>query len=252
MSFLYLIRHGERLDETDRSAWKKKLKTYEGKCKNMNHRIADVCITEKGHREAEEMALYISSTKAKELEGIPCIYVSRLQRAIQTAYPLALKLGLPLMVSSGISTCALCVRKCIEKSMRFEFFKLDELQSMCKGVELIDVDDKYHPLHVPTKSWRKAIETIAMRSDELQKPLIIVGHRELNRNVVGNKNLKTPPCGISYIKATKSEVDLTDDGIDNDNDNHNHDKKKSQNKFHYELLEHTKFDGTPSPLPVEK
>ena len=111
MSFFYLIRHGERLDETDKNAWKKKLKSYEGKCPNMNHRNADVCITRKGEKEAQEMALYVSTTKGEELQGIPCIYVSRLQRAVQTAYPLALKLGLPLCISSGISTCALCVRK---------------------------------------------------------------------------------------------------------------------------------------------
>jgi len=197
---LYVIRHGERLDEVDEDGWRQTCSM--DKSRNIRDAIEDTPLSERGFTMADTAAETMSNILSGSGKApLQALYCSRLTRAIQTAYPLAKRLGVPLRVSSCISRSALAVRKSVKAGKAYEFLPLAVMAKECKGVALEDVDDPLHPLHVPFLDWKQACAIIALRGGTN----IIVAHRETVRGLANNKDLRTPHCCIASFSCTSQE-----------------------------------------------
>ena len=185
-----LIRHSERIDEVDMPAWASMVENDKSG-RDMISVSNDPPITANGAELAKRAAISVRSLgliESAQREGKTItIYSSRLIRCVQTAYEIAVLLGLPIHISSGLSLTAIAV---IKAKGSFEFQSLESLRAACPGVELIDCDDNTIPERfVPNKHWQGAIERIVDRGEVN----ILVVHRETIRNFCGHR-LRTPYC----------------------------------------------------------
>lgn len=64
--------------------------------------------------------------------GVRHIFCSKLTRAVQTAYYIALELGLPIILSQGFAQTAAAVTRVPD----YEFLNISELQQLCPGTKV--------------------------------------------------------------------------------------------------------------------
>jgi len=186
---LLVIRHSERLDEVDITEWKRICRTAsELQSRDMYSFSNDPPLTSpNGTGIACLAAETISTMVLSDGFNISRVYASKLRRAYETAYPLALKLNIPMYVSSGLALTAIAVH---QSNGQFQFQSLDEIQSKCSGVQIIDCDvieDMPHSL-----VWSDYINHIA----EMHTHSMIVAHRETIRYLFG-QYVETPYCCIA-------------------------------------------------------
>ena len=182
-SKVYILRHGERLDEADKDLWRRMCLENENSKRSIDFLINDPPLTEVGHRQAMDAAQTIYNILSTQQAKIDRIYSSKLVRAYQTAMPLAKLLNIPIYVSSGLALTAEAVRK---YNGNFQFLTIDEIRLDCPAVEIIDAD--IDGLSVGP-DWMLPISMLSAAH-----PIsIIVGHRETIRNVIG-KHIPTPYC----------------------------------------------------------
>ena len=165
-SVLYIIRHGERLDEIDPEGWvtfventyraHKKSDNGSNSIRNKRSFIADAPLTPRGIEMAREMAQafcvklsaeYGDIDVARKLIG--CIYSSRLLRAVQTAREVAVALNLPIVICSQLSRTAEAVNshphnhRCSKRGcVAFEYMTMSQIREYCTGVTMY-TDDVY-------------------------------------------------------------------------------------------------------------
>jgi broad specificity phosphatase PhoE len=199
MKKLIVIRHGERIDEVDRNSWSRYChETYRterqreerGEGPHYLSRFYDPYLTKEGCEQAQEVADKI----VEEIEGeeIPVIYCSKLVRAVQTAYYIALRLSKPIVVSKGFAMTSAAVE---EVGEQFQFVTIDEIRELCPGVEWIDGDvSEEHA--IPSSVWDDSIQ-YAIRNHTFS---LIVAHRESIRYLSGIR-MKLPYCayGVFHI-----------------------------------------------------
>lgn len=164
---LYVIRHGERLDEIDPLSWVQQVDEMYSKARRNSVTLrskhcafADAPLTPNGVTMAQDMA--ISFKKKLDDDGVvaselKCIYSSRLLRAVQTAYEVARVLELPLVISAHLSCTAQAVTSYHNEKVHacehgakhgwegFEFLSMSELASHCPGVQLYSHDADLTP-----------------------------------------------------------------------------------------------------------
>jgi hypothetical protein len=149
---LYVIRHGERLDEIEPQEWEGQVsKMY--RCaeesgvalRAMDCTYADAPLTARGVQMAKDMAVKFKrklDTDGVNIKDLKCIYCSRLLRAIQTAYEVAKALELPLVISAHLSCTALAVFSyCNQKRggdgwEHYEYRSMSEIATYCPGIPL--------------------------------------------------------------------------------------------------------------------
>mmetsp|Transcript_6517 Transcript_6517/g.9091 ORF Transcript_6517/g.9091 Transcript_6517/m.9091 type:complete len:243 (+) Transcript_6517:1958-2686(+) len=192
---LIVVRHSERMDEVNMKEWEELLE------QDSLWRATDPPITTNGiniaRNAAEKIILLIGETlsnggrKFKEIR----IYSSMLLRAIQTAHQIALKLSLPVHLSSGLATISASVRKAGDS---FPFQPLERLRSLCPGVEYIICDDnKNAETSVPRQNWRDALRYVCCKDKDVLN--IVVAHRETIKKLAGKK-LNTPYCCVALFQ----------------------------------------------------
>lgn len=249
-SSFYVLRHSERLDETDSKAWEKLIhKTYPTDNNNskpissihtatlsstnkhpsstsstikkpLTHSnpslplrakiyfTQDPPLSSNGLLIANNAAntLYqmitattstTSSTSSSSSSSTISIrlFCSKLQRAIQTAIPIAKLFHIPIYLSAGLATVISSVHKTHGK---FEFLTIDELQTRYPDIEFIDCDQSNDPkIQLSSKHW---IETIHQINQPIRNTInIIVGHRETIRGLAG-EHVETPYCAIGIFE----------------------------------------------------
>ncbi len=108
---------------------------------------------------------------------------------MQTAHQIALKLNVPIKLSSSLAQSAAAVDR---SGDRFDFLSDEELKYFTKGVKLID---EYGPGMSPVR-WDSYLSGIA-RSENFA---IAVAHRETIRDmVVEFGRRRVPYCGVSLF-----------------------------------------------------
>lgn len=129
------------------------------------------------------------------------IYSSRLRRAVQTAHPIAQRLGVPIHLSYGLSTIINAVKKAKGK---FEFQSSAELAVEFPDTTFISCDIAEDVAHfLPLTSWIESLHCIIERTVATEI-VIIVGHRETIRGIAG-EHMSTPYCAISLFDRTRCE-----------------------------------------------
>jgi hypothetical protein len=196
MKKIIVIRHGERIDETDPTYWMNYCKeNYDSKTVEFEYRINDPYLTEEGCQQAQEVAESLFKEIASDqLDEIPFIYCSKLVRSVQTAYYIAMKLSKPIVLSKGFAMTAAAVEDIGDE---FQFLPLTKLQELCPGVEFIDGDvEVAHS--IPSQSWIHPIHHV-VGNHEFS---LVVAHRESIRNLAKTR-LRTPYCcyGVFHVPS---------------------------------------------------
>lgn len=187
MKRLIVVRHGERMDESDPTDWYNYCRNnFDNTSSEFRSRISDPYLTRDGFIQAQQVAERILI----ELEGvdIPYIYCSKLIRAVQTAYFIALRLSKPILLSKGFALTAAAVD---EVGDSFEYLSMEKIRELCPDVELIDGDaeDNTAGVVVPSQIWHHSLK----HAIENHSISVVVAHRETIRNLA-RERLKTPYC----------------------------------------------------------
>ena len=184
MKKLIIVRHGERMDEISPMDWLTYCRqNYDDKSTEFMSRINDPHLTRNGFQQAQEVA----ERMLLELEGIddiPFIYCSKLIRAVQTAYYIALRLSKPIVISKGFALTAAAVDSAGDT---FEYLTIEKIRELCPNVEIIDGDAE-EPA-IPSQIWYHSLDH-AIRNHTVS---LVVAHRETIRNLA-RKRLHTPYC----------------------------------------------------------
>ena len=203
---LIVVRHSERLDEANESAWKRIVATHSGRKTFKNDPILSPV---KGPKFAQEAAITIKKMLEVDRTGREIvIYSSRMLRAVQTASIICKELNLPLHLSGGLAHVIPAVKNCIGD---FEFADVEEINQYCSGVDIVNCDDHRSPHYIPHRSWRNAVQTIVLRSPTVLN--IIVGHRETVRKLAG-AHLQTPYCCLGMFKVNREDLAGAPEGGD--------------------------------------
>jgi broad specificity phosphatase PhoE len=193
---VYIVRHGERLDEAEPGVWERHCERKHNKTE-MYYRVNDPPLTRSGSEQAAQVAKSIRKEVLNS--GVQFVFASKLLRAVQTAYPIAMQLQIPLIVSRNFALTAAAV----EMRPDYRFLDITELQTLCPGVTVIDGDheDSHESHRLPlADAWHHAIEHVVTT----HQVSIIVAHRESIRNMA-QMHLATPYCCYGEFRFPADE-----------------------------------------------
>lgn len=194
---LIVVRHSERLDEVDETAWKK-LVTKNTAARGRKSFSSDPIISP-GHGAdyAAQAAQVLKDIISREAPGCAVnVYASRLLRATQTASFIAVALGVPVHLSAGLAQIIPAVKN---SKGTFEFASDRELSQYCEPVTFVNTDDPRNTNYLPTNSWKAALQYIISQPQACDTIHIVVGHRETIRKLVG-EYLQTPYCCMGMFR----------------------------------------------------
>ena len=189
---LFILRHGERLDEADSRRWHKEcqIEAKTPPLRHIDHVWADPPLTADGVAQAEAacatmVKLLQRHAAEKGLPPIDKIYCSKLRRAAQTAVPLARALGLPIYFSSGLSASSAYLQ---QVHRHYQFLSMAQLQEIV-GSDVVTVDAD-EALQMPgVGHWYPPLHFLARR----EETVLVVAHREALRDLA-NVRFHTPYC----------------------------------------------------------
>lgn len=208
---VYVVRHSEREDEVNKKEWENTVERIYRLHRSPNQRnklyfSQDPPITrERGRHYAEEVAVtlqgLISSSRRGDEGSVleVVLFASRMRRAVQTAYPIAQRFGIPIHLSTGLARVIPAVDRA---AGRFQFSTAQELAVDCPGVTFIDCDTSTADYPLSTSSWKSAVDSINQLVPVDAIP-IIVGHRETIRGLAREK-VATPYCCIGTFRRMSS------------------------------------------------
>lgn len=196
---LIIVRHGERADEASPQEW------YDFVCSTYASeeiryfRLNDPPLTRNGELQASNAAETLSGYIASHCLPVTHVFCSRLTRCIQTAYPIAKRLNLPLVVCSGLALTAAAVERCQRKKKKFQFISIDEIRRLCPDVQVFDGDEANDAMSkIPHNTWKDPISFL----ESTFSTSLIVAHRETIRNLSGiYQNI--PYCAFALIKSIR-------------------------------------------------
>lgn len=219
-----IVRHAERMDEVDKGLWRdaciqhRRDRMRRDRCARSD--INDPHLTEHGLQQAEEAAVFLQETLTRQGISLDRIYSSRLVRTVQTAHKIALKLKVPIILSSRLAESAAAVAKA---KGEFDFLSATELSHFAPGVDLIDDEDEFKisaaavshddeldtlsdyleqidiSVHNKIEPWESSIHD-AVKKHSFS---LIVAHRETIRDLAPDHMKHTIPyCGISVFGFT--------------------------------------------------
>lgn len=218
---LIIVRHGERIDEVDEDLWMEAMRSH--RALRMGHRkrcrrseVADPHLTDQGLRQAEHAAEHLLQLLAKD-KPVECVYSSRLIRTVQTAYKIAVRFNVPIVLKSSLSESAAAVMRA---NGAFDFLSIEELAFFAPGVRLIDGDsvqeadeeDVHDFLEEPLgpstprndrlSNWERCLHRIAGRHERS----VVVAHRETIRDLAPVMRRTVPYCGLACFKFVPAET----------------------------------------------
>jgi len=194
-SEVFLVRHGERVDEVrgeEHNAWLASLK--------QGNEHFDPPLTLKGRAQAAASA-HMLRAKLAEAAPIDVIFSSPLQRCVCTAAPFAEAFGVPIQIVYGLGECcaALSARNPSSKSRWSRLLPLEKLQRLCPGVAFVDIDST-------REEFLGRDSTCLGRLARGRPRIIAVSHRESIRNLASRRagysaRLPTPYACVAVFRC---------------------------------------------------
>jgi broad specificity phosphatase PhoE len=223
-----IVRHAERIDEVDMGVWREVLGRHRDK--HMGHRRRcvrsesnDPHLTHGGLQQAEQAADHLVEVLRAQGIVVDCIYSSRLIRTVQTAHKIAIKLNVPIVLSSYLAESAAAVAR---SEGTFDFLSAEELAHFAPGTQLVEGDallcddattsdnpngeeeviedflaeDDTEGYSTPREramgKWERCVHSVAKR----HTTSVIVAHRETIRDLAPEfSRRKVPYCGLAYF-----------------------------------------------------
>lgn len=198
---LWLVRHGERIDETDhaRKWWSE----------TPADRRFDPPLTKQGGQQAAMAGKTLARTMGKRGQSFRCVYSSPLSRTLSTSVEVARALGISeVRVVFGLGECAAALRDCAYSAGRkalfsgqapeagayrnmLKFHSSEEMQELCPGMNIV-VEEEAPPTFEAACEW-------VMQQCVVEEPALVVTHREGIRDLTG-KHIRLPFCTIAHVR----------------------------------------------------
>lgn len=187
---VYIVRHGERLDEVPDNTW------YREQCAKSHGRTYDPPLTDQGKKQAQGAAKFIS-TKALEVD---VLYTSSLIRCVSTAAIIASDLKLKVVAFDALAECAAAVR---ERSLAGTALASDQ-----ELVTLVQEGDAtfLHRHASPASRFRQALVELCER--HAGRTLLICAHREAIRDLLAEQG---GTARLGYCAVAGFEYNHTQD-----------------------------------------
>ena len=179
ISRVYILRHGERLDEVPQNTWRRDYVRSHG-------RRFDPPLTEVGQQQAARAATFIASKRF----DVDVMYTSALVRCVSTASVVADKLGLRVIVCDPLAECAAAVR---ERTLTGTALASDaELHALVAG-------DRFMHRHVtPALCFRDALVELCHK--HAGQSFLVCSHREAIRDLLLEQH-QTARLGYCAVAA---------------------------------------------------
>jgi len=192
---VFLVRHGERVDEV-RGEEKK---TWLASLKDGNEHF-DPPLTLRGRAQAASSARMLRA-KLSGPAPVDVIFSSPLQRCVCTAAPFAEAFGVPIQIVHGLGECcaALSSRNSSSKLRWNRLLPLESLQRLCPGVAFVKVDST-------TETFLGRDSTCLGRLARGRPRIIAVSHRESIRELASHRagysaRLPTPYACVAVFRC---------------------------------------------------
>ncbi|CAF1431649.1 unnamed protein product [Didymodactylos carnosus] len=201
---LYLVRHGERLDEVPGNTF----------YKNCGEQWYDPPLTEMGKRQAYYTATYLKSI----LQNLPpVLYVSPLSRTVQTAVEIANYLNSFIELVAGLAHCAAAFQSGGVLLQQSSFLSESDIVTLCPTIKLGEYE------WIDTDTFMNCIIRLCVISGA-NSEVVCVTHREGIRDlsksnlcVSGKKIQYTPYCCIAKFTYNLETKTFQSHGIIGDN-----------------------------------
>ena len=194
---LFIVRHGERLDEVDEDQWRREI-AADTTGRDKHHLAQDPPLTAYG--------THMASDAVKSLRAIAPgvrftgIYCSRMRRCIQTAIPFALEYDVPIVLSKDLSLSAIGVYKAMSTRGHYDFCSMEDIKAFSPSeVRYVEL-----PLtlssHGKSADWRQSVYNLAAENETA----LIVAHRETIRDFLRSPaRIKIPYCSIGKFEYSR-------------------------------------------------
>jgi len=193
---VFLVRHGERVDEVrgaEHDAWLASIK-------NGNQQHFDPPLTMNGKAQAVSSARMLRA-KLAGTAPVDVIFSSPLQRCVCTAAPFAEAFGVPIQIVHGLGECcaALSLRNTSSNSRWNRLLTMESLQRLCPGVSFVKVDST-------KEAFLERDSTCLGRLAQGRPRIIAVSHRESIRHLASRRagcsaRLPTPYACIAVFRC---------------------------------------------------
>jgi len=173
LASLWIVRHGERVDETpDAFKWR---------AATPKSRQFDPPLTEAGRSQSQEAVAVLRG------QGFDRIYASPCARTLATAQEISSGLGgLPVTVVPALAECAAVVKK--RGLDRLDFLSTTDQSTMCPAIDSV--------AEGAPKTFEGACDWLASQSEKV----LVVSHREGIRDLA-HERLKLPYCAIANFEG---------------------------------------------------
>lgn len=205
---MVLVRHAERADENPGAPLSE---LHPGRVGTAAYPECDPPLTSVGAEQASLAANHFAN-KLGTLYAFDGVYVSPFIRCVQTAYPFARELNLPLIVHSRAGVCAWAYKKALRDYGRPPVLLSEsQLRGITPKVEL-SCDDPMPPVEPGFISFLEQLARICPGTVGQRKPAVLVlthreGIRELDQLCGVEERMATPYCVVreyDYKLATSS------------------------------------------------
>lgn len=165
---VFVVRHGERLDEVPGNDWRKQC----------GERWFDPPLTKQGIAQAAYAAAVLQSQLCGHADTpFDVIYCSPLQRCVSTAALFSQAFGAPIKLVPGLAEAAAAMKGSLYKERCSKLLSMEELTSLCPSATFCDPD----PL--VEKYIGKKGQTCLGRVGQNHSRILVVSHREAIRDL---------------------------------------------------------------------
>lgn len=198
----YVIRHGERMDESDSRGW---FALAEKEGRNLN----DACLTEVGHKQAADAGIKLNLDLARSKSTCKAVLASPLERTAATGARVAHAIDRPLKLFAPAAAPALIVRQwgleVVEGWLQFSARHMSYTKALIRPHVLASTScsmAKMSPEHIvdTTRTFKHALE-VQMAACAEGECVVAVTHREGIRKLMGTHR-HIPYCAVAKFTVT--------------------------------------------------
>eukprot|EP01147_Barroeca_monosierra_P001859 gene1859-4956_t len=186
-TIVYIVRHGQRLDEVPHNSWVTQ-------CSSGHGRLYDPPLTSIGEMQARDAAAFI----ANQSIDADILYTSSLTRCVSTAAVIAKELNLKVSPCDVLAECAAAVR---ERTLLKTSFASDQ-----EIATLIPPDLCLPRYTMPVNTFRSALVELCRR--HYGRSFLICAHREAIRDLLAEQYLTAK---VEYCAVVAFRYDFDND-----------------------------------------
>lgn len=188
---VFVVRHGERLDEVPGNDWRQRCPAQ----------WFDPPLTDKGKRQAEYAASQLQLQDSSITFDV--IYCSPLQRCVSTAAYFSQAFGAPIKLVPGLGECCAAMRGAKYQQMCHNLLPMHELTKLCPQATFCETDSD-----VMERFVGMAGQTCVGRLAKKKGRILVISHREAIRDLAQlagiSERLRTAYAAIAQFTCSNA------------------------------------------------